>query len=258
MSSTEEETATPPARTRRTRAQIEADRAALQAAHDSDTIPTDGFIKILQEWQRRYTACEDAERNLQRCGLKFTRVYDYERRCFTTKDDRFANVSADSLTELSKIKVIRSIKTLKRSYGATAYGLNWLEGQLEKQYGLTVKQYNDKYTLTWTMEVTANQLNEWDWSGAETSEEIGNLVRNYLGIDWRNSTLSTIPDPARAVDAAARDAAKTAAEAKETAEAVTETVVEADVAESLLRAEADIRDQLNRHLDHSGTGTQPF
>lgn len=242
-----------PIRKRRTRAQIEADREALQALHDSDTIPTDAFIKVLQEWQKRYTACEDAERNLQRCGIKFTRIFDYERRAFTNNNDRFTNVSPDTPETLTKLKIRRTINALKRSYGASGYGLNWLENQLEKQFGLTVKTYNDEYTLVWTKKITAAELTTHDWDGTETAASIGDMVRNYVGIDWRSATLTITPDPERAADAVARAAAKTAAEAKDTTAEADElsntqqelnATTEADIAEGFRRAAASINEAL--------------
>lgn len=214
------ETEAPPARKRRTSAEVAADKAAadaaLEAAHDSDTIPTPDLLAVLRDWQTRHNACDEAERILQRnCGLKFVRVYDYDGRRFDNATDRFAVASADSPTEIPKIKIARAIRMIKRSYGANGYGVNWLETQLDKKFGLTVKEYNDTYTLNWTFTLTAKELIAMGWDGAETAAVIGESVRYNGGVDWRKAELTVTPDPERAADAAKRAAAKAAAAAVE-------------------------------------------
>lgn len=229
---TDTETATA-RRTRRTRAQIAADNAALQAAHDADTIPTAEFITVLRDWQSRYSVCSDAERYLQRStGLRFlARAYDYETGNYD-ENDRFTP-RPGSPEHLDKARVARAVKSCKRNYSNGSYGLNWLEKQLTDKFGLTVKEYNDSYKVVYEFTVTADQLREWGWPGDETQQSIGDHVRYNRGMDWRKPTsFEIVPDPTRATDAAAREAKKAATKAAEEAAATTETADSGKVAET--------------------------
>lgn len=229
---TDTETATT-RRPRRTRAQIAADEAALQAAHDADTIPTAEFITILRDWQSRYSVCSDAERYLQRStGLRFmARSYDYENGSYD-EDDRFTP-RPGSPEHLDKARVARAVKSCKRNYGAGGYGLNWLEKQLTDKFGLTVKEYNDSYKVVYEFTVTAEQLRGWGWNGDENQRTIGDHIRYNQGMDWRTPTsFDIVPDPTRATDAAAREAKNAATKAAAEAAATTETADSGKVAET--------------------------
>jgi chemotaxis protein histidine kinase CheA len=245
------EEAETPARKRRTRAEILADNAALQELHDSPTIPLDEFVKLLRIWEKRYNSCTDAERILQRnCGLRFlARSMDYETGNHD-EDDRF-NPRPGSDADVDKLKIIRAIKMVKRSYGVSAHGIKWLEGELEKKFGLTVKQYNDTYTLTWDITVTAKELIDWGWDGEETAAKVGEAVRYNRGVNYNQANLKVVPDPTRAADAAAAEARKAAAKAAAAAEAAAAPATEAEalkadedakIAEDLIAAKAEVQE----------------
>lgn len=216
-----------PKRTRRTKAEIEADRAALAAAHASDTIPTADLIALLQDWQSRYNSCDDSERIIQRhLKIRFMREYDYETRSWI--GPRFQYSAASTPERVSKRDVAKAIKVTKRGYGASSYGMQWLEKQITTKWGLDFKTYNDKYTITYTKTIDAKLLEEWGWEGREDADTIAGYLRQNYGINWRtDASLTVESDPQRAVDAAAKAAADAATKAAEQTAEVTEvTAVE--------------------------------
>ena len=183
MDETPAEEEAKPVRKRRTKAQILADNLAQQERIDSNTIPTSEFVDLLRIWEKRYNACTDAEKTLQKtCGLRFlSRSQDFENGGEYDEDDRF-NPRPDAPTEIAKEKIARAIKVVKRSYGVDAYGIKWLEKQLQDKYGLSFKVYNDTYTVTWEMKVSANDLTQMGWDGTETAATIGDILR--YGREW--------------------------------------------------------------------------
>lgn len=198
--------AEPPKRTRRTKAQIEADDLAEQARHASPTIPLAEFIPILRDWQKRYSACEEAERILQRtCKLKFmARAYDYETGAYP-EDDRFTPRPTGNPTDIPKADLVRAIKSVKRTYGNNGHGINWLQKTLETKFGLNVTEYNDTYTMTWKITISAQDLTRYGWEGGENPRDIGEALRYNRVLDYRTGELEIEPDPQRKIDAAAAE-----------------------------------------------------
>lgn len=178
----------------------EATPEAPPAPPADDSIPTADLMPILNEWATRYTACDDAERTLERnLGLRFmSRSYSYVDGTYDD-DDRFTLNVAKSPTSVPRAGLVRAVKTCQRIHGRTGYGLNWLRDQLASKFDLDMTEYRDSFKVSWSVTVSEEDLIRNGWGGR--NENIGDYARHMT--NFRNADVEVIPDPRRRGNATA-------------------------------------------------------
>lgn len=165
-----------------------------------DSILTADLMPILNEWATLYSACDDAERTLERnLGLRFmSRSFSYVDGTYDD-DDRFTLNVAKSPTSVPRAGLVRAVKTCQRVHGRSGYGLNWLRDQLASKFGLDMTDYRDSYKVSWSVTVSEEDLIRNGWAGR--NENIGDYARHMT--NFRNAEVEVIPDPRRRANATA-------------------------------------------------------
>lgn len=179
--------------------------AAIKAVADSDEVETEAFLALIRTWANRKGLCTSLEGIIQRELGVLMLESDYD-------DPNYDKVrltpAPGQPATISKEVIAKTVKVVKRDYHS--YWNSSIQAIIDKLGLPEPVIYNDTFEVITTYRPDVRRMRErgyTDLSGNVTEEQVRQYARDYPARmhDYleRDIKYVTIPDPKRALDAAA-------------------------------------------------------